>query len=466
VERARIPLRQAGDRAYALNAFETAIRFYEAALAHWPVDDSARAEVLLAYGRALLVGRDAGEEAIGEAVTALLADGRVELAAEGEVMLGELEWRNARREEGRRHLDRAERLIEGLPPTRATAYVLAQLARFEMLAHGGEPAIARGQLALTAADALGLDLLRLHALVTIGTARTIVGDPKGFDDLEEAIEVGTPLNTPEVLRAYINLASVTSDLGRLEEAHRLHEEGMRVARRFGASASIQWLEAEIAVDLYWAGRWDEAFRRADAFLAEWPNHYMESAARIVRAAVWMGRGRTDEALAEAAAGLRHSRGAQDPQNLWPTLGFNAFMLLTAGRRDEAVETANELLGTIRAADEALPPSWVIYLGLALEDLGRLDDIAELVSRVSFPSPFLDLLAALAAGDLVGAADRLGEAGWRSEEAMVRLRAGGRLLTAGRHAEGEAQLARALDFFRSVRATAYLQEAEHVLARSA
>jgi tetratricopeptide (TPR) repeat protein len=466
VERARIPLRQAGDRAYALNAFETAIRFYEAALAHWPVDDSARAEVLLAYGRALLVGRDAGEEAIGEAVTALLADGRVELAAEGEVMLGELEWRNARREEGRRHLDRAERLIEGLPPTRATAYVLAQLARFEMLAHGGEPAIARGQLALTAADALGLDLLRLHALVTIGTARTIVGDPKGFDDLEEAIEVGTPLNTPEVLRAYINLASVTSDLGRLEEAHRLHEEGMRVARRFGASASIQWLEAEIAVDLYWAGRWDEAFRRADAFLAEWPNHYMESAARIVRAAVWMGRGRTDEALAEAAAGLRHSRGAQDPQNLWPTLGFNAFMLLTAGRRDEAVETANELLGTIRAADEALPPSWVIYLGLALEDLGRLDDIAELVSRVSFPSPFLDLLTALAAGDLVGAADRLGEAGWRSEEAMVRLRAGGRLLTAGRHAEGEAQLARALDFFRSVRATAYLQEAEHVLARSA
>jgi tetratricopeptide (TPR) repeat protein len=466
VERARIPLRQAGDRAYALNAFETAIRFYEAALAHWPVDDSARAEVLLAYGRALLVGRDAGEEAIGEAVTALLADGRVELAAEGEVMLGELEWRNARREEGRRHLDRAERLIEGLPPTRATAYVLAQLARFEMLAHGGEPAIARGQLALTAADALGLDLLRLHALVTIGTARTIVGDPKGFDDLEEAIEVGTPLNTPEVLRAYINLASVTSDLGRLEEAHRLHEEGMRVARRFGASASIQWLEAEIAVDLYWAGRWDEAFRRADAFLAEWPNHYMESAARIVRAAVWMGRGRTDEALAEAAAGLRHSRGAQDPQNLWPTLGFNAFMLLTAGRRDEAVETADELLGTIRAADEALPPSWVIYLGLALEDLGRLDDIAELVSRVSFPSPFLDLLTALAAGDLVGAADRLGEAGWRSEEAMVRLRAGGRLLTAGRHAEGEAQLARALDFFRSVRATAYLQEAEHVLARSA
>jgi hypothetical protein len=99
-------------------------------------------------------------------------------------------------------------------------------------------------------------------------------------------------------------------------------------------------------------------------------------------------------------------------------------------------------------------------------LGRLDDIAELVSHVSFPSSFLDLLTALASGDLVAAADRLGEAGWRSEEALVRLRAGERLPAAGRRPEAEAQLARALDFFRSVRATAYLARGERLLARSA
>ena len=50
--------------------------------------------------------------------------------------------------------------------------------------------------------------------------------------------------------------------------------------------------------------------------------------------------------------------------------------------------------------------------------------------------------------------------------MVRLRAGDRLLAAGRRSEGEAQLARALDFFRSVQATAYLQEGERLLVRSA
>ena len=104
-------------------------------------------------------------------------------------MLGELAWRNARRDEARGRLERAEQLIDGVPPSRSSAYVLAQLARFEMLAHRREPAIAHGREALAAADTLGLELLRLHVLITIGTARTMAGDLAGLDDLEEAIEV-------------------------------------------------------------------------------------------------------------------------------------------------------------------------------------------------------------------------------------------------------------------------------------
>ncbi|HWB55927.1 MAG TPA: AAA family ATPase [Gaiellaceae bacterium] len=466
VERARVPLRQAGDRAYGLNAFEAAIGFYEAALAGWPDADPARAEVLLAYGRALVVGgRDAGEEAIAQAVRALLAEDERGLAAEGEVMLGELAWRNARRGEARRRLDRAEQLIDGLPPSRSSAYVLAQLARFEMLAQRREPAVARGREALAAADALGLELLRLHVLITIGTARTISGDLAGLDDLEEAIEVGTRLNTPEVLRAYINLASLRQSLGQQAEGSRLHEEGLRVARRFGVSASIQWLEAEVAADLYYDGRWDEALGRADASISAWPSHYMGSLARVVRAAVWMARGETADALAESVDALQNARGAEDPSNLWPALGFRALMLVRAGRPDEAREPVEELLALVSAADEVVPV-WVTEAALALAELGRFDDVAELASRVGLASPLLDLLTALAAGDLVAAADRLGEAGWRGEEATARLRAGEKLLAAGRRPEGEAQLARALDFFRSVRATAYLAEGERLLARSA
>jgi tetratricopeptide (TPR) repeat protein len=335
-----------------------------------------------------------------------------------------------------------------------------------MLSQRSEPAIARGREALAAADAFGLELLRLHVLITIGTARTTAGDLAGLDDLKEGIEIGTRLNTPEVLRAQINLASLKQSLGQQAEGSRLHEEGLRVARRFGLSAQIQWFEAEVAADLYYGGRWDEALRRADASITAWPNHYMESLARMVRSAVWMARGRTVDALAESADALRHAWGAEDPSALWPALGFHAFMLIRGGRRDEADETVEELLVIVRAAEEVVPAYWVTEAGLALAELQRFDDVAELATRMSFPSPFLDLLTALAADDPVAAAERLAEAGWRGEEALMRVRAGERHLEAGRRAEAEAQLARALDFFRSVRATAYLQEAEQVLARSA
>ena len=466
VERARTPLRQAGDRAYALNAFEAAIGFYEAALDRWPDEDPERGEVLLACGRALLVGRNAGTEMIAEATTALLAENKVELAAEAEVLLADLAWRVARRDEALRHLERAEELIDGLPPSPASAYVLAQLARFEMLANRGEPAIARARQALAAAEALGLEWLRLHVLVSLGTARIIIGDTGGLGDLEEAIELGTRLNSPEVLRAYINLASIKDDLGDRAAGTRLHEEGLRVARRFGAGGPIQWLEAEIAYDRYCAGRWDEALERGDKFIATRPDHYMVSACRVVRAAVWMARGETDGALDEADGALQHSRRAQDPQNLWPVLGFNALMLLRAGRPAEAAAIGDELLALVRAAAEGVPAYWVVYAGLALAELERFDDVADLASRVSLPTPYLDVLTALTTGDFAAAADWLGVCGWRGEEAMTRLRAGERLLAAGRGPEGEAQLVRALDFFRSVRATAYLQEGEQLLARTA
>ncbi len=72
-------------------------------------------------------------------------------------------------------------------------------------------------------------------------------------------------------------------------------------------------------------------------------------------------------------------------------------------------------------------------------------------------------AALLDGDLLGAASVLAELGKVSDEAYVRLRAGERLLAEGQTDEGRAQVERALDFYRGVRATRFIAEAESLLA---
>jgi hypothetical protein len=72
-------------------------------------------------------------------------------------------------------------------------------------------------------------------------------------------------------------------------------------------------------------------------------------------------------------------------------------------------------------------------------------------------------AALLDRDLLGCADALAELGQASQEAYLRLRAGAQLLGGGRIEEGVDQLERALAFYRGVRATRFIAEAESLLA---
>ncbi len=88
---ARTPLREAGDRALALNADRSAARFYRAALELWPPDDPLRPELLLSLGRATEPTNEAGAlEVLEEARAGLLAAGKDDRAAEADVLLADL----------------------------------------------------------------------------------------------------------------------------------------------------------------------------------------------------------------------------------------------------------------------------------------------------------------------------------------------------------------------------------------
>jgi predicted negative regulator of RcsB-dependent stress response len=59
-----------------------------------------------------------------------------------------------------------------------------------------------------------------------------------------------------------------------------------------------------------------------------------------------------------------------------------------------------------------------------------------------------------------------EMGTRANEAFTRLRAAAQLVDAGRRAQADEQLQRALAFYRSVGATRYIREGEALLAATA
>jgi hypothetical protein len=133
-------------------------------------------------------------------------------------------------------------------------------------------------------------------------------------------------------------------------------------------------------------------------------------------------------------------------------------LIAEGRNEEALRLVNESLQTgFLPYNVVYDAAWVIY-ELGPEPLS--------VPLPETHEPWRSVVNALLQGDLVDVADRLGDLGLRPDEAHTRLRAARELVSAGRRAEADEQLRRALAFYRMVGATRYVREGEALLAASA
>jgi hypothetical protein len=105
---------------------------------------------------------------------------------------------------------------------------------------------------------------------------------------------------------------------------------------------------------------------------------------------------------------------------------------------------------------ALPLHYSSFIDLpwALTDLGRGDEFAE-YAEGTHSTPWRSAALAIAAGQAETAADVLAEMGNLADEAYARLRSG-----------SDDQVRRALEFYRSVGATRYIEEGEALLAATA
>jgi class 3 adenylate cyclase/tetratricopeptide (TPR) repeat protein len=466
--RAGQALRDAGDRAAALNAFGAATRFYAGALELAAPGDPARPALLFGLGQARMHAEHAGEELLADAAEALLAAGDRERAAEARALLGRLLRRQGHGQLGMRHLREAAALLAGGPPSRSHAFVLVQLAGALIIGGESAEAVEAGRAALAIIDDLGLDSLRAEALQWVGAGRLDSGDRGGVDDLERAAEIAIRTNSPAACHIVANLATTRSGFGDLERAVELHGEARRLAERFGDASLLRYLGVEDAWDRYLKGRWDDALRLADDWLAEGEGsaHYMESTCRIVRGRVLLSRGEVAGALADADAAVALADEAEDLVGLHEALGLRICALLADGQPRAAEASAGRLLALIRDQQQAgMTADWSADITDALTRLGLGAELAALLTRLQ-PTPWLEGAVALAEQDPERAAAVYARIGSLPDEALARLRAAAQLAGSGRPAAAAAHLERALAFYRSVGARLHTLEAEALLPPSA
>lgn len=338
-----------------------------------------------------------------------------------------------------------------------------------MLAGNDAEAIRIGREALAMADLLVLPDVRVNALNNIGAARGNSGDPRGVDDLREAVRAAAEHNlVSEGSRARANLASVLWSNGSLELARTTFDEFIVIDARYGQVQFVRWLRGNRSRSWYTLGDWNAAYVEAKEFLAEveaGSPHYLAAECHMTLAAINLGRDDVAGALAEMERSLDLARRAKDRQMLQPALAIAAQIFIESGDADRAAALADELLTDVNAPDSSgIVPEALHAMAWTLCSLGRPTDFLEFA--VESDVPWMRAARAFASGDFRGSADIYAEMGAVTDEARDRLRFAKSLVEEGRRSEADVELRHVLAFYRSAGATRYVRQGEALLTASA
>jgi class 3 adenylate cyclase len=452
-DRAVRALGEAGERALTLNALAQAEGYYRQAVGLAPDDP----ELLLRYGRVLYLREERGEDELTRARGELLSAGNRESAAEATLMLADIAWKHGRGKDMESLLDEARSFVADLPPSRAQASVIAEAARYEMLAGRLEPALEIGLQALAMAEELELDDVRLRALNAVGVSRGDMGDVAGFAQLQDVIELATRMNVmTEVIRGWNNRTALHILHGDLEQTRKGEAETVRLARHYGQDGFARFVEGGAAIgNRFHAGEWDDALNRADKVIGDIERGIpvYSAASYGFRGLIRLGRGEEQGAEADAETAAVRATSIGDTQALNPVLAMAALVFVSVGNNSRAGETITQALDNLRSLGRlgfgVMESPLLAWTAL---QLGREGEVVEVLDREPFRSHWLRASLAVAGRDFRGAAEILCEGGIRSFAAFFRLQSG-----------TEDDVRRALGFYREVRATRYLREADAMLA---
>ena len=446
VPAATAALREAGMRAFAIGAYPQAVRALQAADSWSPQGLDPRALRLL--GKALVFTEQGGAEVVRRAFDLLLESGARTEAAVAAIDLAYSHWQHGEGADAAAWIARGLELVEGAPPSYEHAHVVAQVARFEMLAGRQDQALAHADRAIELAAVIDAHAPRVSALITKATSRANGGDFSAVrEDFEEARVLALEHDPSEVGRAYFNLGSVLLDLGEVDGALTAARDGLAHNERRGMVVGTA--QGNLCEACFLMGDWEVAERIATSELARAATTgglYSEPVFLFVRDEVGLVRdGLVEQAVASARRQVELGRARRDDQMVLAAFAGAAWTLARTGHEAEAGALLDEFLERRRQNPAGVTPGyWMVYAALALDRLGRRGALASL-DEPSGPR-FLAAAQAVDAGRLAEGAELLREIGVPQLEAEVRV-----LETR------KASLARARELLEGLGATARLRE---------
>src|ERR671924_338222 len=456
---ARFALREAGDRAAVLSAFDGAVRDYERALELWPEDDPDRAGLLLSLAEQRLRAEIWDERDGAVARDALLAVGDEAGAAVAEILRAEVLWNLGRGEDVVESQERAAKLAENLPASPSKARVYAGLFRLHFLAQREQVASSFGDEALAMAEELGLRELRAQILNTRGSTQAMKGDRTGMAMVEESIALFEELNSADAQRPYNNLVDNYYSYGELDDAADAVRRMKEAGKRFPSVDWFRWNGSQEIRLEYLAGRWDHAVEIADRWVADSERiggHYLEPMFRWYRGRIRLARGDRAGAVADGETALEVGRGGRDPQLVIPSLAFLSRVRWELGENG-AEELALELVDRCRGLELNTAHDWFPEIAVVLAAFGHGAAVAATAKEASAETRWRDAGLAIGRGDPLAAGEIFGDFGARPYEAEAIVLAA----KDGLYAD----LPKAIEFFREVGASAYLAEAESLAAKT-
>ena len=455
----RDPARQAfadaAERAFSLNAGQTALDFARAALELTDPDSPERPalELLGAYG-SRLVDSEEVPELLDSAIEGFLAQNDYEHAAEAAAMRSSDAFFRGDLGGSRAASARAIEFARRVPSSPSAARALSQAARgAEILDRDFERALELAREALSIAEEAGDDELAARCLNTIGLARVHAGDAGGIEDLEQSVERAEAAGSVFDLHTGLNnLANSLWQVGRLEEGSARIHEARALCTRYGFVGGLEWNDAELVYDSHFRGGLEETVTRASRYLEHesGAKRYQTPPVQATRARALLARGQVEAALADAERALQafRDRGA-DAQIAEFILTAASRCLRAAGRTAEADSVLTEALLT--------PDELASDLPLHLVELGRGEEYLTLMEGVH-GHLWLEAGRAAASGELARAAEIYGGMGARFPEAWAGLLAAER---------GDAsRLEAALAYFEEQGATPYVQRCRALMQASA